>query len=107
MKEFLTKEKIEGVNKIIDEYQASIKKPEPEPVKEPTPPPTEETVVEVVEEVKEVKPLGPKEFQMSRHVNGTINFSITDKPKHKLEQNTINAKQRMKQKYADLKEQKE
>ena len=41
---------------------------------------------------------------MSRHVNGTINFSITDKPKHKLEQNTINAKERMRQKYAELKE---
>ena len=93
MKQFLTKDKIEGVNRIIDDYHASIPVPEVV-IEEPTPPVTEveEPVVEVVVEEKKVeppKPLGPKEFQINRHVNGTIKFSITDKPKHKNKYNKI------------------
>ena len=60
MKQFLTADKIEGVNRIIDDYQASIKVPEVV-IEEPTPPVTEveETVVEVVVEEKKVEPPKP------------------------------------------------
>ena len=40
-----------------------------------------EVVKEIVEERQTV-------FQMNRHVNGTIKFSVADKPNHKVAQNT-------------------
>ena len=51
---------------------------------------------------------------MARHVNGTINFSIADKPRHKTKMNKvyekeerIRIKKRVGEKITDIKEQKE
>ena len=92
MKKFLKKEKIEGVNKIIEEYRA-IKPPIVINA------PILETVTErsdkFAEEEVEFIPQGPKVFQMSRHVNGTIKFTITDKPEHAKKFNTLDTKLRM------------